>query len=192
MAMGTRVHSNLENYAKSGDVTHLTPESNKYKNIVDRINSQSGDKYFEYMMAITADKAPCEWESEKLWFRGIADVLVVDGKTAYCLDYKTGKPKSDPTQLMIFSLLTFAHFPEVEEVNTSFLWLAFDHITSMPFKRQFANSYWEGIEARVARVHESEATNNYPTKPSKLCNWCAAKELCPDAYEERGRRKSRY
>lgn len=188
MQRGTRIHSSLELYGRSGDEQYLTRESHKFKGIVSRINGGNGDKYYEYQMSITKDRNPCDWDSVSLWLRGIADVLVVDGANAVCLDYKTGKPKTDTTQLMIFALLTFCHFPEVESVASSFLWLANDTYTSVEYKRKWADSYWESLEQRINKVHKSVLNDDFPTRPTKLCNWCLAQKICPDAYEERRRR----
>ena len=188
MKRGTRVHNSLELYGRTGDAQHLTTESKKYKDVVDRILSASGDKYYEFNMAITKSKDICSWDSPNLWLRGIADVLIVDGSTAHCLDYKTGKVKNDSTQLQIFSLLTFAHFPKVEEVNTGYLWLAHDELSAMTYSRSYLSSFWESIEARIDKVYEAIETDTFPTRPTKLCGWCQAKEICPDAYEERRRR----
>lgn len=188
MLRGTRVHNSLEHYGRTGDDSFLTAESSKYAGIVDRLKKSSGDRYYEHKMSISKDKNPCEWDSDALWLRGIADVLIVNGDLAVCLDYKTGKPKTDTSQLNIFALLTFCHFPEVQSVSSSFLWLANDAVTSVTHERKYADLYWTALEARIGRVHESVVNNDFPTRPTKLCNWCLAKKICPDAYEERRRR----
>lgn len=175
---GVRVHESLENYAKAQDVSHLTLETKKFAPLVDTILRKSGDKYFEHQMAITAALQPCDWFASDVWIRSIADVLVVDGKKAYCLDWKTGKVKDNPTQMQLFACMTMLHFPEVEEVKTSFIWLAHDKTTDATYPRSQFELLWEGLSKRFARVQETIDLGVFKAKPSRLCNWCAAKSIC--------------
>jgi hypothetical protein len=182
MIYGTLVHNSLEKYGRTGDYADLIPAARPFKWIVDKVLSLEGDKYFEYQMAVREDRAPCEWDAEDAYLRGIADVLIVNDDVAYCLDYKTGKPKADGTQLMIFALLILEHFPRVRLVKSSFLWLAYNDITHTEYLRRYSDPLWDGLTRRIADLNLSVANNLYTTNPSKLCGWCVAKEICPDAY----------
>jgi RecB family exonuclease len=190
MAVGTRVHEALEHYGKAGKP--LSSEATKYKPLIDTVLAQPGEKLFEHKMAITYEKNPCAWDADALWLRGIADVLVVHNGTAICIDWKTGKPKVDSTQLTIFALLTFAHFPEVHTVKSSFVWLAHDDLSKTSFSRQYSAALWGAIENRIENVQEAVRCNTFECRPSKLCGWCPAETICPEAYEripKRSRRK---
>jgi len=189
---GTRVHSALEAYGRAAagltDVTQAieqledaTPDIAKHYPLVRRIAERPGTKYFEHQLSVRRDHTPCGWFDADVWLRGIADVLVVDGHRAWCLDWKTGKPKSDPTQLQLFAALIFEHFPEVDEVTTSFVWLAHDDITNATHQRRFAPSLWLSLEPRFVRVQESVDLGVFKTKPSGLCPYCPAKGICADA-----------
>ncbi len=188
-AVGTRVHKSLENYGRTKDTIHLTEESLRHKRVVDNILRRSGDKYYEHQMAIAANKEPCAWDATELWFRGIADVLVVDGNLAFCLDYKTGKPKHDQTQLTLLALLTFAHFPKVDEVKSGFLWLTYDDMTTTTYGKRHSDALWIALEQRIRLAQEAVEKNDFPCKPSKLCGWCPAKDFCEEAYREKRKRR---
>ena len=128
---GNRVHEVLELYGKGElDMSSLTLEGKqtikRWGPLVDTINAKNGEKLYEFQMAVDKNLQPCDWFSRDAYIRSIADVLVVDGNKAYCLDYKTGKVKENPTQLQLFASMVFWHYPEVEEVKTSFIWLKFD------------------------------------------------------------------
>lgn len=189
---GTRVHTALENYGRarvtSEDAARAVSESEdfgddirKHLSLVDKAVGLGGTAYFEHQMALTRDKKPCDWFGADVWLRGIADVLVVRGDTAWCLDWKTGKPKENPTQLQLFAALVFAHFPEVQEVRTSFIWLNHDDATNSIYKRAMEPHLWVALEPRFLRVQEVVDLGVYPTKPSGLCRYCPAKAVCPDA-----------
>ena len=183
---GDRVHKVLEAKGKGElDVGALSVEEKntleRWGPIVDRITSQSGDKYFEHQMAVNRDLTPVGWFDSDVWIRSIADVLVVDGATAYCLDYKTGKIKENPTQLQLFAAMVFWHFPQVETVKTSFIWLKFDEVTNAKYERRFLGALWSALEPRFTKVQDVIELGVFDTKPSGLCPWCAAKDICPDA-----------
>lgn len=193
---GTRVHSALENYGRalvSGDpvqveaATEAQGEADKWFPMVKRICSRPGQVLFEHQMAVRRDKTPCDWFDGEVWLRSIADVLIIDGKKAYCLDWKTGKKRDNPTQMQLFAAMVFLHFPEVESVVTSFVWLIADDMTNVTYERRFADSLWVAIEPRLVQVQESVELGVFKAKPSGLCPWCPAQDICGDA--KKGKRK---
>ena len=176
---GTRVHEALELYGRDG--TPLTPETEKYAPMLDLILSQPGQKHFEYQMALLEDKTPCDWFDKNVWLRGIADVLIVDGKTATVVDWKTGKVKDNPTQLKLFACMVMEHFPEVEVVKSAFVWLQHHEVTQSKFERYWLPQMWGGLTPRMDAVQVANDMGVFPTRPSFLCPWCPAKTICPDA-----------
>lgn len=189
---GNRVHEVLEQYGKGElDQASLGLEGKqtikRWGSLVDTINAKSGEKLYEYQMAVDKDLQPCDWFSSDTYIRAIADVLVVDGKRAYCLDYKTGKVKENSTQLQLFASMVFWHYPEVEEVRTSFIWLKFDQVTNATYQRKYMTALWDGLKPRFDAVQETIDLGVFDTKPSGLCPWCPARDICPDA-RLRGRR----
>lgn len=177
---GSRVHEQLEKYGK-GEIEDLTDETKQWGSLVDKILKVPGDKHFELQMALTKDLAPCDWFSPDVWLRGIADVLIINGDKAYCLDWKTGKVKDNPTQLQLFAAMVFATFPQVQEVKTSFIWLAHGQTTDAVFHRNKVIHIWNAILPRLNRVQDAVDLGVFKAKPSGLCRWCPAQEVCGDA-----------
>lgn len=183
---GDRVHKTLEAYGRGElDQTTLTDEGKstmqQWGGVVDKILARPGTKYFEHQMAVNRQLQPVDWFAKDVWIRSIADVLVVDGDTAYCLDYKTGKVKDNPTQLQLFAAMVMWLFPEVNTVKTSFIWLKFNETTNAKYERRFLKSLWRALEPRFDKVQEVIDLGVFDTKPSGLCPWCPAKGFCPDA-----------
>lgn len=177
---GTRVHEQLEKYGR-GEITELSEETEQWGALVDKILAVPGDKLFEHQLAIRRDKTPCDWFAPDVWLRGVADVLVVNGEKAYCLDWKTGKVKDNPTQLQLFAAMIFAHFPEVQTVKTSFVWLNHATTTDSTFQRSKVAYIWNALEPRFARVQDAVDLGVFKAKPSGLCKWCPARSICGDA-----------
>lgn len=189
---GSRVHEVLELYGKDTlDMDTLTLEGKqtvkRWGHIVDSINSKNGDKLFEYQMCVDENLKPVDWFSSDAFIRGIADVLIVDGDTAYCLDYKTGKVRDNPSQMQLFAMMVFWHFPEVQTVKTSFLWLLHDDATNVVYERRYLTALWDGFKPRIDALIDTVEIGAFKTKPSGLCPWCPAQDICPDAVR-RGRR----
>ncbi len=183
---GDRVHKLLEAKGKGIlDEDSLTDEGRqtleRWGPLVDKITGRPGEKFFEHQMAVNKELQPVGWFASDVWIRSIADVLVVDGDKAYCLDYKTGKVKDNPTQLQLFAAMVFWHFPDVQVVKTSFLWLKFNEATNTQYERRFLSSLWRNLQPRFEQVQETIELGVFDAKPSGLCPWCAAKDICPSA-----------
>jgi RecB family exonuclease len=192
---GDRVHKVLEAYGNAigqgqeakeaavalEDTDEARSTLKQWGGVVEKIMARPGTKLFEHQMSVNRQLQPVEWFAKDVWIRSIADVLVVDGDTAYCLDYKTGKVKDNPTQLQLFAAMVMWHFPEVKTVKTSFMWLRFNEMTNAKYERRFLGALWRGLEPRFDKVQEIIDLGVFNTKPSGLCPWCPAKAICPDA-----------
>jgi hypothetical protein len=190
---GNRVHKALEEYGKkrltpnaeaidilSDTSKPVGPEVKKYAPLMDRILAMPGDKLFEFQMAINKDLTPCDWYAPDVWVRSIADVLIVNKDTAYCLDWKTGKIKGNPTQLKLFACMVFAHFTTVNTVKTAFVWLQHDDMTVDEYKRDKLDYLWGVLMPRFKVVQDTINLGVFKPSPSGLCRFCPARSLCPD------------
>ena len=117
---GNQVHEAIEFYIR--DKKPIPPEYAQFQPIVDAMLKKPGRALAEYEMALTADLKPTNWKSPDVWVRGIADILIVndDNLTAWVGDWKTGNNKyPDRDQLVLMSLMVFAHFPHIRKVNSA-------------------------------------------------------------------------
>jgi hypothetical protein len=120
---GNRVHKAAEEYIRDG--TELPPEFANLKTVLDSLNAFEGTKLCERKMGLTKDLEPCEFFGKNVWWRGMADLLVINGDKATMIDYKTGKTAryAATTQLEILSLAVFKHFPDVKTVRAGLIFL---------------------------------------------------------------------
>src|SRR5208337_2216514 len=63
------------------------------------------DPHVEVELAMTLGGKGCGFWDEKAFLRGKVDVAITSGDRCLILDWKTGKPREDPLELEIFSLL---------------------------------------------------------------------------------------
>ena len=168
---GERVHSALEKRVVDGDP--LPEGMQQWETIAAKLAALPGVKLAEYKMAVDKAFKPCEWK--QAWSRGIADLVVRNKSTAVVLDHKTGKRK--PTeQLALYAAYTFTHFPEVQTVQTGFVWLKERKIDRMSYAREDLPSIWKTFLPRVNKLEDAYERDNWPARPSGLCKgWCHVK-----------------
>lgn len=174
MIYGTEVHKALEDYVRDG--VELAKNYQRFKSVVDELIAIPGTKYAEYEMALDKDKKPCEFSDPKRWVRGIVDLLIVDGDTAYVVDYKTGSNRyPDPKQLRLMSLMTFAHFPEVQKVKGGLLFVMHGSFIPETYLRIDIDKSWEKFSSSLQRLDNSLETNTWPANSTPLCRFCPVK-----------------
>jgi len=171
MLYGTEVHKALEDYARDGTKLPLFYE--RYKPLLDTLLTIPGKRYLEYKMALTADKKPCDFDAPDYWVRGIVDFMVIEGDTAFIVDYKTGSNKyPDMKQLKLMALMTFAHFPQVKHVKAGLLFVAHDHFMPEEYTVDQSEQMWGVFAPDIARLKHSMESDSWPPNPTPLCRWC--------------------
>lgn len=174
MIYGTEVHKALEDYVRTGIA--LPKNYERFKRFADDLIAIPGVKYCEYEMALTKEKTPCDFKDPNRWVRGITDLLIVDGDTAFIVDYKTGSNKyPDPKQLRLMALMTFAHFPEVNHVKAGLLFVAHDTFIPEEYKREDMDKSWLHFMPTLTRIDNSYDTNVWQANPTPLCKYCPVK-----------------
>ena len=176
---GKEIHSAIENY-----IINKTPFPKNYKKVLSAVPGILGslpiDKYVEYKMALNILKAPCRFDDPDYWVRGIADLIAIDGETAFVIDWKTGSSQyADTKQLRLMALLIFAHFDKVQEVR-SMLYFTKDNfpILDQTRHRETHESLWTEFSPDLFMLDQSFTHNNWPMKPSGLCGYCPVSS-CP-------------
>lgn len=171
MTYGNEVHKALENYVKDG--TPLAENYKRFSEMLDALLEIKGTRYPEYRMALDRDGNACKYSADERWVRGIADLLIVDGDTAYIVDYKTGSNKyPDPKQLKLMALMAFAHFPEVMHVKAGLLFVMHNSFLDEEYKRSQIKELWNNFNGDLARMQMSYENDAWMPNPTPLCGWC--------------------
>lgn len=174
---GNQVHKSLELYVKEGKP--LPPEHAQFKDVADALLSRPGRKLAEQQMALDTDLKPVSWFDEKVWVRGIADLLILndDDLTAWVVDYKTGNNKyPDREQLVLMSLMVFAHYPHIRKVNSALLFIVKNDMVKHQMLREDADAAWWRYRERTAKLEASFANGVWNPNQTPLCGWCVVKD----------------
>ena len=133
----------------------------------------------ELKLAVTKDMEPTAYFAKNVWLRGIVDYiqlskLPMDTLTvANLVDYKTGKPKEDDTQLALSACLAFAHYPSVIGINAAFLWTEYNDTSHAAFMRKDAKDIWENVKPRIDKLEQATIADDFPAIKNPLCReWC--------------------
>lgn len=172
MKWGNEVHKALELRIRDG--LPLPDSMAKWEPLILKLLSRKGKPVAEQQLCLSPSLSPTSWYGSDSWCRGIVDFTMFDGDKALALDWKTGKPKTDHDQMMLFAALLFHHYPELDKVTTGYVWLAYGNkITSKTFLRSDLQKIWQEFLPRVKRYQIAHDENKWEAKPSGLCRaWC--------------------
>lgn len=167
---GKQVHEEAELYIR--DDRPFTLEF-PGKDMVEALALLKGDKYCELEMAVNDSLEAVDFADPLAMLRGIADLVIVNGKKARVVDYKTGGAKyPDVAQLELMALMVFAKFPEVEVCHGVLLFLAHDKMVQAITKREDWDRLWAKWLGKVIRVEAAVDLDVWNPKSSALCPWC--------------------
>ena len=171
---GTAVHQAAEDYVCK-DMS-LDPKYGFMKPILDALKAMPGTKYCEYEMGLTKDFEPCKFRDKNVWFRGIADLLIIDGDSAHIVDYKTGKSSqyADTKQLELLALLTFKHFPEVQHIKAGLVFVVAEDLVKATYIHGIQEETWARWLPEIQRLEKAMETDVWNARPNFTC-----RKFCP-------------
>lgn len=176
MRYGTEFHKACENYI--GEDKPLPKKFDFIKDTLDALNKKRGVKLCEKKLGLTADLEPCDFFSKRVWFRGIADLLIVDtlAETAWVIDYKTGRSAryADKGQLELMAMSVFKHYPDIKKVRAGLLFVVANKLVKHQYEIDSEPLLWEkwlGIYGKMEKAFKADVWN---PRPSGLC-----KRHCP-------------
>lgn len=181
MRYGTEFHEAAEVYVRDG--TPLPARFEFAKPALDALLRIPGEKLCEYEMGLTEDLEPCGFKDENVWYRGIADLLIVDHdkKEARVLDYKTGRNTryAERGQLELMALTTFAHFPEIETVKAGLLFVIAKELIKTSYTAHNKAELWRKWLSKYAAMEKAFENDVWNPKTSGLCRAHCPVTECP-------------
>ena len=178
---GKEFHKAAELYIKEG--VPLPPHFSFVKNTLDNLNQLEGEKLCEYEMGLTEDLRPCAFKAEEVWWRGIADLIILNREKgeARVVDYKTGKSAkyADTGQLELMALAIFKHFPEIKKVKGGLLFVICKQFIKDAYVVEKQDIMWQKWMRDYDRMKFAYATDVWNPKPSGLCRKHCVVDSCP-------------
>jgi hypothetical protein len=176
LTYGKKLHEAAEFYIGKG--TPLPPQFAFIKGSLDLLKTlgEGGEFLCEYRMGLTRDLEPCDFFSKDVWWRGVADLVIIKDKKAYMVDYKTGKSSryADTKQLEILSLALFKHRPEIELVKGGLLFLVANDLVKVDYEGSQQSEPWVKWLNETKQLEAAYENDVWNPKPNFSCKqYCA-------------------
>lgn len=175
---GKSVHTAAEEFIR--DDKPLPPEYAYMTGILETLKALPGEKHCELKMGLTEDLKPTGFLSKDTWWRGIADLVVInrDKGVAHSVDYKTSKSArfADTKQLDLVATGLFAKYPEVKRVKSALIFVVSKEFVRAEHHAEMVPKYMEKPRQDVARIEAALDNGVWNPKESALCKFCPVKQ----------------
>ena len=112
------------------------------------------------------------WDKVNCWFRGQADIALVNGTKGYIADLKTGNSRyEDPFELRTNAMLLKARFPQLTSIKGSYLWLK-DNRVGQPHDLSNTEVTFHEVGTLMAQVQLDYDSGQWEKQKSGLCGYC--------------------
>ena len=185
MNYGKDLHLAAEEHIRDGK-----PLPAKYvyiQEMLDKLKDIPGEKLCENKLAVklTAEGrlVPCDFFDKDVWYRGIADLIILDreNQEARIIDYKTGKSAkyADTKQLKLLAATVFTHYPEIAVIKAGLLFVASKEFIKEEYTTHHRLAYFEHFKPLVNQLESSISNNVWNPKRNFTCRkWCPV-TTCP-------------
>ena len=179
---GKDIHKACEDFIATN-----VPLPGKYSYIqpvMDSIKAMPGEKFVEQQFGVSKEGGRlslCDFDSPNVWFRGVADLVIINGKEATVFDYKSSKNTkyADTRQLALMAAAVFLKYPEVEVVKAGLIFLVCNAVIKAKYTRDRRFDIFAQLDELLQQREVSYNTGVFNPKPNGLCkNWCKV-HSCP-------------
>jgi hypothetical protein len=151
---------------------------------LEKLKAIPGEKLCEHKMGVKREAGrlvPCGFFDPGVWFRGVADLLILDHdkKEARVIDYKTGKNSryADTKQLALMASCVFIHFPDIERVRSGLLFVVSKDFIPVDYRVQHKFDIFAKLDNVLLQRETAYETGVFNPKQNFSCRqWCSVLE----------------
>lgn len=181
-AWGQWAHKQIEDNIKAKGAIPWHENMVPYVPHIERALEWAGEgkRFVELGMGLSTKLEPVNFFADNIWGRCKLDLIVVNNEAgeAYAIDWKFGKMKPDLTQLRLFAIFVFYHFPRVAKVHTSFEWMQDNQHTREMFVLTDLQDLWRQFLPALTEFKRLFAEGTFPKRPSGLCRGYCPVQSC--------------
>jgi hypothetical protein len=178
---GKELHSAAENFIKSNEA--IPPKFSFIAPTLEVLRNIDGEKFCEIKLGVAKRDGrfvPCDFFAKDVWWRGIADLLIVNEKKqqAWLVDYKTSKNAkyADTKQLDLLAGAVFTHFPKVVNIKSALLFVVSNEMVKKEHEYIMKSSYLNCMEPELTRLEGAMQNNVWNPNAGPLCKFCPVTE----------------
>jgi hypothetical protein len=170
------LHLAAEEYIRDGKP--IDPRFGFIQSYLDKLIDYPGIKHCEMKLGVKKKDGrleACDFFDTEVWFRGVADLVIIDGNRAWILDYKTGKSAkyADLRQLALMAAALFLKYEELERIKTSLLFVVSKEFIRENFHRDHGLTIFSELDGLLTHRETAYNTNTWNPRPNGLCKkWC--------------------
>lgn len=174
-AYGSKVHSAAEKYIRDGKP--LDKEYRFIKGTLDALNKIEGEKHCEIRLGVAKNGdefLPSKFFSSDVWYRGIADLLILNDDKAYLVDYKTSKTSNyaDTKQLDLLAGAVFVNYPEVKKIKSALSFVVCNEFITKEHTVDMYKSYISVFDDALERIEVATEKGVWNAVDGPLCRFC--------------------
>lgn len=179
---GTELHLAAEEYIRDGKP--IDPRFKFIQPYLDKLNAYPGTKHCEMKLGVKKKDGrleACDFYDPEVWFRGVADLVIIDNDRAWILDYKTGKNSryADIRQLALMAAALFLKFEEIKKIKTALLFVKAEEFIRENFSKELGLSIFSELDGLLFHRESAYNNNTWNPRPNGLCRqWCKVTR-CP-------------
>jgi CRISPR/Cas system-associated exonuclease Cas4 (RecB family) len=180
---GKEVHKVAEDFL-SGEISEIPPKYSFIQPYLLRLQAFPGEKFCEIELGVKkvdGQLVACGFKDPEVWFRGIADLVIINGDMGWVVDYKTGKNAkyADTRQLALMAAALFLKYPQLKKLKTSLLFVVSKDFIKENFHAEYGLSIFSELEGLLKHREIAYNTGTWNPRPNGLCRkWCAVTS-CP-------------
>ena len=165
----------------------LPPKFAPYESIAAMVVAAPGNKFTQMQLALDRAFKPCGYKDwSTAWVRAIYDLAIIDKEHAWLWDWKNGQVWLDEDQLKLFAAVGFHQFPDLQTIDTSYIWLKHGVTSDATYHRRELPDLWGALLPDVERMQAAFKANHWPALPARgkaSCKYCAVNQAgkCKEA-----------
>lgn len=184
---GKEMHKAAEDYIKE-DIP-LPPHFLFLAELLDALKAIPGEKHCEVELGISLVNGkyqPCAFDAKNVWWRGIADLVIINGDSAYSVDYKTSKNAkyADTKQLDLVAAAILHHFPQIKVIRSALAFVISKDFIKKEHNYLHKTAYLDQFKFDLERIDKAIETGVWNAVSGPLCGWCPVK-TCHNYRERR-------
>ena len=178
---GKELHLACEEFMRDGKP--IPPRFGFVLPYLEKLNNIPGEKICELQVGLKKEDGrfvACGFKDRDVWFRGVADLVIVDGPKGWLVDYKTNKNAryADPRQLALMAACLFAKYPKLEKIKAGLLFVVSGDFIKSEYTRDKAFEIFADLHGLLTQREMAYNTNVWNPKPNGLCKrFC--RTACP-------------
>ena len=180
---GKELHKCAEDFL-SGVISSIPPKFEFITPYLSELAKYTGERFCELKLGVKKVDGrleACDFFDPQVWFRGVADLVIVNGPMAWIVDYKTGKSAkyADTRQLALMAAALFLKYPEIKKIKTSLLFVVSKDFIKENFHVDYGLSVFSELEGLLKHRDIAYSTNTWNPIKNGLCKrFCGVKD-CP-------------